>query len=85
MQVLAAASCASCEGSISGRPVYYMDETYCCRGCVQGGPCVCTYEQGLADDGVDGLGLPFATHVDSTPEREDDLEVYRRSRTPVSP
>ena len=52
--------CASCDGIISGRPVYRMDEAYCCLGCAQGGPCICTYEQDLADDGVDHLGLPFA-------------------------
>jgi hypothetical protein len=38
-----------------------MDEAYCCVGCVVGGPCVCNYEADLADDGVDGLGLPFVT------------------------
>ena len=51
--------CASCDGVIADRPVYLMDEAYCCLGCAQGGPCVCTYEQDLADDGVTGLGLPF--------------------------
>jgi len=34
-----------------------MDEAYCCLGCAQGGPCVCTYEADMADDGVDHLGL----------------------------
>jgi hypothetical protein len=52
--------CASCEGHITGRPVYSMDDAYCCVGCVAGGPCVCSYESDLADDGVDRLGLPFA-------------------------
>jgi hypothetical protein len=52
--------CAACDGVITGRAVYRMDETYCCTGCAAGGPCVCTYEADLADDGVDGLGLPFA-------------------------
>ncbi len=52
--------CASCDGVIVGRPVYRMDEAYCCVGCAEGGPCVCTYEADLAEDGVDGLGLPFA-------------------------
>jgi hypothetical protein len=49
--------CASCEGEITGRPLYRMDEAYCCVGCAAGGPCVCMYEADLADDGVDGLGL----------------------------
>jgi hypothetical protein len=49
--------CASCEVLIAGRPVYRMDEAYCCAGCAAGGPCVCTYEADLAEDGVDNLGL----------------------------
>jgi len=52
--------CASCEGELIGRPVYRMDETYCCTGCAEGGPCVCLYEPDLAEDAVDGLGLAFA-------------------------
>jgi hypothetical protein len=49
--------CASCDGAITDRPVYRMDEAYCCLGCAQNGPCICTYEADLADDGVDHLGL----------------------------
>ena len=52
--------CASCEGHLSADYLYRMDETYCCIGCAGGGPCVCLYEQDVASDGVDGLGLPFA-------------------------
>ncbi len=52
--------CASCDGVITNRPVYRMDEAYCCLGCAEGGPCFCTYEQDLADDGVDHIGRPFA-------------------------
>ena len=67
--------CASCDGVITDRPVYRMDEAYCCLGCAQNGPCICSYEQDLADDGVDRLGLPFAMDVpvaaDTSPrERE---------------
>jgi hypothetical protein len=53
--------CASCEGEITGRPLYQMDEAYCCTGCGDGGPCSCTYEADLFEDGVDGLGLPFGS------------------------
>jgi hypothetical protein len=52
--------CASCDGLITDRPLYRRDEAYCCIGCAGGGPCICTYEQDLADDGVDNIGLPFA-------------------------
>jgi hypothetical protein len=51
--------CASCDSLLTDGPVYRMDETYCCLGCAQNGPCVCTYEQDLADDGADNLGLLF--------------------------
>jgi hypothetical protein len=69
--------CASCEGIITGHPVYRMDEAYCCVGCAQGGPCVCTYEVDLADDGVDGLGLPFAS---SLAETADEYGLTASSR-----
>ena len=49
--------CASCEILLTGQPVWFMDETYCCRGCAEGGPCMCSYEADLADDGVANLGL----------------------------
>jgi hypothetical protein len=57
--------CASCELALSGPPVYRRDETYCCLGCAEGGPCICSYDADLAADGVDGLGLPFAVEVPS--------------------
>lgn len=55
--------CASCDIVLTQRPVYSMDESYCCRGCAGGGPCVCSYDADVADDGVDHLGLPFAVEV----------------------
>ena len=51
--------CASCDGRLPGPPIFRRDETYCCLGCAENGPCICTYEQDLADDGVDHMGLPF--------------------------
>jgi hypothetical protein len=55
-----------------------MDEAYCCIGCAGNGPCVCTYEADLADDGVDNLGHPFAS-----PEvvSADDFVLQRSSGT----
>jgi hypothetical protein len=62
--------CACCDGAITDRPIYRMDEAYCCTGCAEGGPCVCTYEADLAEDGVDRLGLafPMAPAVRAVPE-----------------
>jgi hypothetical protein len=73
--------CASCEMELTGKPVYYMDETYCCTGCVQGGPCVCTYEADRAEDGVDRLGTPFA--VEAAPEEPVERPVGDFSELPV--
>ena len=56
-------TCASCEIRLTGWPLYRADEAFCCTGCADGGPCVCTYESDAAHDGVDGLGLPFALPV----------------------
>ena len=36
--------CLNCEEPISGVPVYFDGEPFCCAGCVAGGPCVCTYQ-----------------------------------------
>ncbi len=63
--------CATCEMRIEGRPVYRMDETYCCVGCAHSGPCVCSYESDLAADGVDNLGLLVTpTPVESEVQEE---------------
>jgi hypothetical protein len=59
--------CASCDGAITGEPVYRRDGAYCCLGCADGGPCACSYEQDMANDGVDHLGLPFPISM-SLPE-----------------
>ena len=58
------------------RPVYYMDEMYCCIGCTGNGPCICLYEADLADDGVDHLGMPFAI---------EPWWPRARSRPPIAP
>jgi hypothetical protein len=70
--------CAACDGRITGRAIYRMDEAYCCTGCAVGGPCVCTYEADLADDGVDGLGLPFATRASVADAVESGGVALRR-------
>ena len=69
--------CASCDFEITGRPVYRMDEAYCCTGCAQDGPCICSYEADLAEDGVTNLGLPFAIS-ETAVETHVAPEVARR-------
>jgi hypothetical protein len=72
--------CASCEAEIDSRPILRMDHVYCCIGCAGGGPCVCLYEQDLADDGVDHLGLPFPMGQPVTSPAPNRFEELVRSR-----
>jgi hypothetical protein len=72
-------TCASCEIPLLGWPLYRSNEAFCCVGCADGGPCLCTYESDRADDGVDGLGLPFgrpfATPVPAARPTSDEAPV----------
>lgn len=36
--------CANCGVEIPWRPAIHHGRTYCCGGCVQGGPCYCSYD-----------------------------------------
>lgn len=75
--------CASCDAVLTGRPVYRMDEAYCCIGCANDGPCMCTYEQDLAEDGVDHLGLPFLMPAPVTAEAGTPLVARPGAREEV--
>lgn len=35
--------CASCDIELNGLTVTVKGAQYCCNGCAQGGPCVCSY------------------------------------------
>ena len=37
--------CSSCDIDLTGvRPIAVDGRSYCCSGCAEGGPCICTYE-----------------------------------------
>lgn len=36
--------CANCGVDIPWRPIVRHGETFCCGGCLQGGPCYCSYD-----------------------------------------
>lgn len=52
--------CESCRRTFTSVPIFREDRVYCCRSCAVRHFCTCLTEMDLADDGVDGLGLPFA-------------------------
>ena len=35
--------CASCDIEVDRLPFIIKGLVYCCRGCAEGGPCVCSY------------------------------------------
>lgn len=41
--------CANCGVEIPWRPAVHRGKTYCCGGCVQGGPCYCSYDLATLD------------------------------------
>ncbi len=39
--------CSSCDIEITGKALMVDGKPYCCRGCAEGGPCICSYEGDL--------------------------------------
>lgn len=37
-------TCATCEHTIAGHPVFHLGLTFCCPGCAADGPCMCSYD-----------------------------------------
>ena len=37
--------CASCDIELGSDPITVDGVPFCCQGCAQGGPCLCTYER----------------------------------------
>ena len=37
-------TCYNCFAEFSWEPTIHDGEEFCCAGCVEGGPCICTYE-----------------------------------------
>lgn len=37
--------CTSCDVDLTHAPTLAGGDAYCCKGCREGGPCVCTYEE----------------------------------------
>lgn len=40
-------SCATCELEIDWAPIERGPDRFCCDGCAAGGPCTCTYDEGI--------------------------------------
>ncbi len=62
--------CAVCRRAFQTPPVFRADTRYCCGSCANGRLCSCLTDVDAGDDGVDGLGLPFALRPARVPSEE---------------
>jgi hypothetical protein len=51
--------CATCEVPITGHSECDDGDSFCCAGCVAGGPCICTSEATLDESQAGAVGMPF--------------------------
>lgn len=42
--------CANCQVAIGHQPTFHLGLAFCCAGCAVDGPCICSYDEELADD-----------------------------------
>ena len=74
--------CANCFEEFTREPVYAKETTYCCQGCVRGGPCACTYgeaTEGLSsfEHEVNRLWHHMSQWEDAAPDDEKQREDQR--------
>ena len=48
--------CAACDIELTATPTIAHGEAFCCRGCMDGGPCTCSYEGDLTPRARNGRG-----------------------------
>lgn len=55
--------CDSCDIDLGTEPVVVSGKTFCCYGCSEGGPCVCTYEKEDALRRTNGHADPLMSRI----------------------
>lgn len=76
------AECTNCYQRLDGSRVVVDGRPYCCEGCYQGGPCVCTYDRSvdgldivstspLLDEGLHGMPQAASTPESAGPAGEE--------------
>ncbi len=53
--------CDSCDIELTGSALLMKGKPYCCRGCAEGGPCICTYEESAGRPATNGHVDPVLT------------------------
>lgn len=72
-------TCYNCFAEFMWEPTIHDGEEYCCSGCVEGGPCICTYDGAPRPVEVDQA--PAAVVSESEPGLTDLPDVDRRVET----
>jgi len=70
-------TCFNCFDEFAWEPTIHDGETYCCSGCVQGGPCICSYE---GPPSVHGGGQTDDMELVSEVSEPDELTVSESHR-----
>ena len=80
-------TCYNCFAEFKWAPTIHDGEEYCCSGCVEGGPCICTYdgppqpvEVEQVPDAVVSEGEPGLVDLPETPEIISEAEAGSRKQ-----
>ena len=55
--------CDCCDIDLEGPALFVHGKPYCCRGCSEGGPCMCTYEKDDARHQRNGHSDPVVSRL----------------------
>lgn len=72
--------CANCGVEIPWRPAMHRGKSYCCGGCVQGGPCYCSYDLTSLDAGAPRSRGAAAGHQTMPPASRKTARSGRANR-----
>ena len=66
-------TCYNCFAEFAWEPTIRDGEEFCCAGCVEGGPCICTYDG--PPQPVEVESVPTAVASEALVDGEEDLEL----------
>jgi 6-pyruvoyltetrahydropterin/6-carboxytetrahydropterin synthase len=72
--------CANCFIDFAWQPVMLEDEAFCCAGCAQGGPCICTYREEPVTAAPSVPPLTVTPEPPAQPEEERPVPITNGRR-----
>jgi hypothetical protein len=64
-------TCATCDATVTERPVFHLGLAFCCAGCAADGPCMCSYD--AADLMPDAHGAATTPIVHAYARADEEL------------